>query len=438
MKRNNEAGYTLLLTLALIVVITGFIGSLSYLTLNQQSHVEKTDEKFLLSDITEMGIEFYRNRALEDYIQTANQVKRNVQDAISISPEQYDTEAKVRALELREERKGLQDLKTTISSYTTAIIPVEEPFIHFNLSTSPVEVVSSNPSFFRYKFNVMGSNTDNNEEYSFILKFPNKFLNVTILPGNSGNGSGSVDYSKTIPTPNFTPPTSTDECNGTYKDKTCISEDKTIRNINNSTVYYQGDTDTNNANHIDFNNSELIIDGNLDAKNLRDVENISILVNGDTSIDHFFPTNVRLYSSGTLSLNKHITIKDSKIRSLGPLIATKKGITLSNSHMVLEGNGNTIDPFDVTDNSTVCIKDDSSLDELYIDSTSSVYILNTANRTGLDLKNSKSPIRVDEKTFNEKCYGVSSTEEGIAIEIDSNLSITPESILDEVEYDTIN
>lgn len=438
MIKNNEAGYTLLLTLALIVIITGFIGSLSYLTLNQQSQVEKTDEKFLLSDITEMGIEFYRNQALQDYIQTAIKVKDEVQDKITNSPGDYDTEAKIRALELSEERIGLLELKDTISKYEPGIIPVEDP-IHFTLSTSPVEVASSNPSFFRYKFNVMGSNTKNSEEYSFILKFPNKFLNVTISPGNPGDGSGSVDYSKTIPTPNFTPPTPTEKCNGTYKNKTCISEDKTIRNINNSTVYYQGDTDTNNANHIDFNNSVLIIDGNLDAKNLRGVENISILVNGDTSIDHFFPTNVRLYSSGTLSLNKDVTITDSNIRSLGPLIATKKGITLSESHMVLEGRGNSIDPFDVTNNSTVCIKDDSSIDQLYIDSTSFVYILNSANRTGSDSKNSKkSPVQVDHKVFNEKCYGVSDSEQGIGIDIESNLTITPESILDEVDYDTLN
>ena len=439
LNRNNESGYTLLLTLALIVIIVGFIGTLSLLTLTQQKQVENTEEKFLLSDITEMGIEYYRTQAHEDYVKTANQVKNNVQDAISRFPEQYDTEVEVRALESREERSGLENLKTTISSYTTNLIPVEEPFIHFNLSTSPFEVASSNPSFFRYKFNVTGSNTDNSEDYSFILIFPNKFLNVTISPANPGNGSGhTVDYSKTIPTPNFTPSTPTDNCNGTYKNKTCISEDKTIRNIENSTVYFQDDTDANNANHIDFNNSSLIIDGNLDAKNLQGVRNVSILVNGDTSIDQFDATNVRLYSSGALSLNKHITIHDSTIRSLGPILATKKGMTLSKTHMVLEGRDNSIDPFNVTNNSTVCIKDASTLEELYIDSTSIVYIIDTAKLTWSNTVNSKLPIRIDDKTFNEKCYGVSVSEEGIGIEIESNLTITPESILDEVDYDSTN
>ncbi|MFX3674580.1 MAG: hypothetical protein ACE3JQ_09050 [Paenisporosarcina sp.] len=440
MKRNNEAGYTLLLTLALIVIVIGFIGTLSFLTLNQQTQVENTDEKFLLSDVTEMGIEYYRNLALEDYVKTVNQVKENIQDEISNSPkEKYDTEAEVRALEISKERLGLHNLKTTLSSYSINPIPIEEPLLNFSLSSAPYEVESSNPSFFRYKFTVKGSNENESEIYSFTVLLPTKLIHVSISPSGNGNGADSIiNYSKTIPTPNFSPPTNLKNCNGTYTDKECISTSKFIKDIENSKVYYQGDIGTNSANNTDFKKSIMIVDGNLDAKNFNGISNVSIFVNGSTSIDQLNATNINLYSSGTISLNKHITISDSKIRSMGALFATNKGMSLSNVHMVLEGENNSIDPFSVTNSSTVCIKDDSDLDELYIDSSSSVYILNSAIRTGLNIRNSKLPEMVDINSFNEKCYGVSNSNNEIVITIDSNLSITPETILEEIDFDESN
>lgn len=60
----NQTGYTLLLTLLLIVLIFGFVGTLTFSAITQQTQVEKIDEKFLLSDITEMGVEYYRGKSV--------------------------------------------------------------------------------------------------------------------------------------------------------------------------------------------------------------------------------------------------------------------------------------------------------------------------------------------------------------------------------------
>ena len=438
MIRNNENGYTLLVTLAIILIITSFIGTLSFLTLNQQSQVENTDEDFLLSDITEMGIDYYRNRVLNDYVKVINKVEENIKKEIDEdkknSTKLYDTEDELKKLEDSKELEGIEILIDSLSDYDEVEIDIEASKLTFTLTESPYEY-KSNETYLQFKFFIEGSNSVNKEKYSFIIRLPKNLVDLTINHSDPGNGSGQIDYNKTIPTPNFSPPLLTEDCNGTYKNKTCISSSKFIKNIENSTVYFKDDISTNSANNTDFNQSFIIIDGNLDAKNFQGITDVSIFVNGDTSIDQLLATNINLYSSGALYLNKHININDSNIRSLGAVHATKKGMTISNTHMVLEGNDNIIDPFKVMNSSTVCIKNDSSLDELYIDPTSSVFILNSANRTGQNINGSKLPLIVDIDTFNKYCYGVSDSNGGIDVDIISDVNVTPESILNEIDYD---
>lgn len=434
MKRYNESGYTLLLALALILIITSFIGTLSFLTLNQQTQVEKTDENFLLSDITEMGIEYYRSRVYEDYVRTIHKVRDNIEEKIAKSPKLYDTEAEVAALEKAEEFNGIMDLKSTLSTYDVKSISIEEPKLTFSLTESPYEY-ESNDTYLQLKFLIEGNNSVNQEKYSFNIRLPKNLIDLSINNSVPGSGSGQIDFSKTIPTPNFSPPLGTEACKGNYINKTCISESKFIKDIENSTVYFKDNISTNSANNTDFKDSSIIIDGNLDAKNFQGIEDVSIFVNGDTSIDQLSASNINLFSSGVLNLNKHINIFDSNIRSIGAVNATKKGMTISNTHMVLEGDGNTIDPFKVTNSSTVCIKKDSSLDDLYIDATSSVIILNTANRSGQNTNGSKLPLIVDIDTFNKNCYGVSDSDGGIDVEIISDVNVTHESILNDIDYD---
>lgn len=437
MNQNNESGYTLLLTLALILIITSFIGTLSFLTLNQQTQVEKTDEDFLLSDLTEMGIEYYRSRVFEDYVRVIKQVKEKIDKELTNSPELYNTTDKVEKLEKDEEDIGIRALITILSSYNVNSIAIEQSdSLNFSLTESPYEFESTE-TYIQFKFLIAGSNGVNQEKYSFNIRLPKNLVDMTVT--NPGNGSGTIDYSKTIKDPVFTPPIGTDYCNENYTNTPCINDSdkkkEAIKDILNSTVYFIGNTVANSANNTDFKESLLIINGDLDAKNFNTINNVSIFVNGDTSIDQLNAYSLKLYSSGKLELNKHITINDSNIRVLGTVFATKKGMTISNTHMVLEGVNNTIDPFTITNSSTVCIKNDSSLDELYIDSTSSVFILNTANRSGQNSNGSKLPLSVDIDTFNKNCYGESNSTGGINVEYGEQVNFTPESILTEIDYD---
>lgn len=437
MIHKNENGYTLLLTLAIILIITSFIGTLSFLTLNQQTQVEKTDEDFLLSDLTEMGIEYYRSRVFEDYVRVIKEVREKIDRELTNSPELYNTTDKVEKLEKDEEDIGIRTLITILSSYNVNSIAIEQSdSLIFSLIESPYEFESTE-TYIQFKFLIAGSNSVNQEKYSFTIRLPKNLVDMTVT-NNPGNGSGTIDYSKTIKAPVFTPPIGTDNCNENYTNTPCINDSdkkkEAIKDILNSTVYFIGDTVANSANNTDFKESLLIINGDLDAKNFNTIKNVSIFVNGDTSIDQLNAYSLKLFSSGKLELNKHITINDSNIRVLGAVFATKKGMTISNTHMVLEGVNNTIDPFIIKNSSTVCIKNNSSLDELYIDSTSSVFILNTANRSGQNSNGSKLPLSLDIDTFNKNCYGESNSIGGINVEFGEQVKFTPESILNEIDY----
>lgn len=431
MIRKNENGYTLLLTLALILVITSFIGTLSFLTLNQQNQVENTDEDFLLSDITEMGIEYYRTRIFEDYMKIIKQVEENINEELNNFPEKYETKKNVEDLEIEKELEGIRDLKAIMSAYEVRAITIEEPKLTFSLAKSPYEFESTE-TYIQFKFLIEGSNSVNREKYSFNIRLPKNLVDLTIA--NSGNGTGTISDSF------FNPPVDTEYCNDDYKDTLCISNSdkkkESIKNIVSSTIYFIGDTVVNNAKHHDFNESLLIINGNLEAQNFKS-DNVSIFVNGNTSFDHFEVNKLNLYSSGTLNLTKQITISNSKIRSIGPLQVinnSNEPMKIINSHLLMEGSNNYIESLDVKDSSTVCIKNDSTIDDLKIDESSNVLILNSVKRMDYDLNSTKEPITVDIDTFNKNCYEISDSNGGIDVGIISDVIITPESILNEIDY----
>lgn len=441
MIRKNENGYTLLLTLAIILIITSFIGTLSFLTLNQQTQVENTDEDFLLSDITEMGIEYYRSRVFEDYVRIIKQVEKNINEELNNFPKKYETKKEVEDLEIKKELEGIRDLKAilctdearaNLCAYEVKAIPIEEPKLTFSLIESPYEFESTE-TYIQFKFLIEGSNSINQEKYSFNIRLPKNLVDLTIT--NFGNGTGTISDSF------FNPPVDTKYCNNDYKDTICISNSdkkkESIKNIVSSTVYFIGDTVVNNANHHDFNESLLIINGNLEAQNFKS-DKVSIFVNGNTSFDHFEVNKLSLYSSGTLNLTKHITISNSKIRSIGPLQVinnSNESMKITNSHLLMEGSNNYIESLDVKDSSTVCIKNDSTIDDLKIDESSDVLILNSVKRMEYDLNSTKEPITVDIDTFNKSCYEISDSNGGIDVGVISNVNVTPESILNEIDYD---
>lgn len=428
----NQTGYTLLLTLLLIVLVFGFIGSLMFSAITQQTQVEKTDEKFLLSDITNMGVEYYRGKVINDFVAVASDVKSEIQLKLeNDGNDKYKTEESIRELEQNEEELGMNNLLDNINDYTYDPVSKDEVTTLFFQNKEPTIINNkTSPNVF-ITFFITAKHLSEEKNSSFKITIPRKMVIVQI---NTADTESGIDYSNTIQNPNFTIPPNTEECNGDYTNNECTTSGiKKIGNIDNSTIYYLGDLDSIPANKSDFNESNIYVLGNLDAGNLKDIENLSLLVNGDAEFHQISATFFNLFTSGDILFKHFTTFTNSKIRSFGKMTATFKGITLNKSHMLLEGINNDLD-IKVEESSTLCIKDNSKLNNLYIDSTSNVYIIDSATRTGTNSSGSKLPQVVDIKNFNEKCYGVSSPGE-INVIIDTATAISPESILDEIEYD---
>ena len=454
MIRKNENGYTLLLTLAIILIITSFIGTLSFLTLNQQTQVENTDEDFLLSDITEMGIEYYRSRVFEDYVRVIKQVEKNINEELNNFPEKYVTKKEVEDLEIEKELEGIRDLKAilctdearaNLCAYEVKAIPIEEPKLTFSLIESPYEFESTE-RYLQFKFLIEGSNSVNQEKYSFNIRLPKNFVDLSIT--NPVNGNGSIDYSKTIKYPVFTPPLDTKYCKDVGESNKCISQSNELKNnevkkLDNLTVYFTGDVILNNPSNTTFNSTLIIDEGNFTAGNLIKVDFLSIFVKGDIIIDQLKNKSiVNLFSTQTISFTKHVDLLNSKIRSLGNLNVkndSEQAMTISNTHILLEGKDNYIQSLHAKENSIVCIKDDTNIEKLYIDESSFVYILDTVPNFEYNLgsESEKLPIIINEGDFKEKCYGIGTSDE-IEVNVETEVEITAESILNEIDYDLID
>jgi hypothetical protein len=425
----NQTGYTLLLTLLLIVLVFGFIGSLMFSAITQQTQVEKTDEKFLLSDITAMGVEYYRGKIINNYVTVASNVKSEVELKLKNAKiDEYKTEESIRELEQNEEELGMIKLLGLINNYTFDPVSKDEVTTLFFQNKEPTIINNeTSPNVF-ITFFITAKHLSEEKNSSFKISIPRKMIIVQI---NTEDG-GSIDNSNTIQNPNFTIPPNTKDCNGNYTNNKCTTSGiKKIGNIDNSTIYYLGDLDSIPANKSDFNKSNIYVLGNLNAGNLKDIDNLSLFVNGDAEFHQISATFFNLFTSGDILFDHFTTFTNSKIRSLGKMTATFKGVKLNKSHMLLEGINNDLD-IKVEESSTLCIKENSRLNNLYIDSTSNVYIIDSATRTGANSSGSKLPQVVDLNTFNEKCYGVS---DEIGVIIDTTTTITPESILDEIKYD---
>jgi hypothetical protein len=428
----NQTGYTLLLTLLLIVLIFGFVGTLTFSTITQQTQVEKIDEKFLLSDITEMGVEYYRSKVINDYVTIASDVKSEIQLKLkNAENEEYITEESIRELERNEEEVGMIKLIDLINDYTFDPVSKDEVTSLFFQFKEPTIINSRTSPNVLITFFITSKHLADTKNSSFNISIPRKMVIVQIV---TGNGGSEIDYSNTIQNPNFTIPPNTEECNGNYSNNECTSSGiRKIENIDNSTIYHLGDLDPIPVNKSDFTDSYIYVLGNMNAGNLKDIDNLSLLVNGDAVFHQIYATFFNLYTSGDILFDSFTSFTNSKIRSLGKITATFKGIELNKSHMLLEGINNDLD-IKVEESSTLCIKENSRLNNLYIDSTSNVYIIDSATRTGTNSNGTRLPQVVDTKTFNDKCYGVSIPGE-IGVIIDTTTTISPESILVEIDYD---
>lgn len=489
----NQQGYTLLLTLLLVIMISGFIGTLSFLTLSQQTQTEKTDENFLLSDVTEMGVEFYRANVINIYLEEVLLLKESIDNLVR----DQDFEQKANELE----SQTLASIETRIKNLSQEHIMVQnEDSVSHQIESTPT-ISTSNQNMIVAAF-INGSVNGRTEQYKVTFKLPNNLVTITVKPGE-GNG-GETEYGTVVAPPNFNetlpspyPPSGTELCPPKPKNnekwssiicKTSVPFD--IDHLDSSTVYVTGPIDFSNANNNNYGDSELYVDGDLNMKNLNsngglsfyingqadfdnlnnsedvsiqatgsatfhnlnNIKNLSVMLNGSGTFHNMSGSDFTLYTSGNATFGNINNLTDSQLEIRGITTfnqnsefsntishhvgsASAQKLKLDRSTMIFEAPLSQSGPFEVKNSSKACIRSTSNLGMLDIDRTSEVYLLEGKAFTYTLQGGSRQPTYLNPNEFEVQCSLSGSGAGNPSYDVEYETSVSGDSILREVEYE---
>jgi len=350
----NEMGYTLLLTLIIIIMITVFFSSFALSAMSQQKQVEKTDNTFEVTAIAEMGVEYYQAKveaAIEIARLKIEELKRKYESDIAKS--KTETERNNLKYNLDEAIKKVKsDLKTKIEGYQ--FINVEKTLgdnseKSFGLKSRPIfdgEILI---------MNVVGNINSKEKWLTAYFNFPASLAS----PGPQGNTTGSTNgkYRALFEPPTF-PETSksssinscplVDSTSGSINTEfICHSSslDK-LGNILNLNLYYTGNYELQNLNENFKNLNNFYANSSTKITNLKPKENSSFYINGETIIDSIDkPNNTTIYSKGKIEINSLNNIEKLNIYSNNTInfknAIEAKNITLDAADVLFNNLNNT-------------------------------------------------------------------------------------------------
>jgi len=480
-------------------MISGFIGTLSFLTLSQQTQTEKTDENFLLSDVTEMGVEFYRANVINIYLDEVLSLKKSIDNLVR------DKDFEQKANEL--ESQTLLTIETRIKNLSQEQILVQnEDSISHQISSTPT--ISNNNQNMLVTAFINGSVNVRTEQYKVTIKLPTNIITITVKQGDNTGGGTEVGtvvqppiFNETIPTPY--PPPGIELCppppqkKGKWSSIICkTSVPFDIDNLDGSTVYVTGPIDFSNANNNNYGDSELFVNGNLNMKNLisngglsfyingqadfdnlnnsenvliqatgsatfhnlNNINNLSVFLNGSGTFHNISGTDFTLFTGGDFTLGDinnlidifNITNSQIEVRGTTTLnrnavftntishhveSASVQNLKLDESTMIFEAPLSQSGSFIVKNSSKVCIRSASNLDKLDIDSTSEVYMLESHAITYTLQGGSRQPTVLSPSEFDLKCSLSGPGADNPSYDVDYETSISGDSILKDIEYD---
>lgn len=482
--RRNEKGYTLLLTLLVIIIIVSLFTTFAFASVTQQKQVEKTDLSFEAMSVTEMGVEYYQTAVLNIYLTNVSNMQMQLDDCIQdLDSKEPDYEQEIRT---NCERPYIEKIKDEINllpeNYTIAD---NVYFIYEHQS------VKEQNGLIMINMEVRGFIPEESKSIKAYFKLP---LNLLIVKESDGDTEGTLinppDFTKTYPTP----PSNIMSCPSDSKNWygiTCITDNlKDMDYLSKSTVFLTKGGSFSNLNNNDYENSTLYVDGGLTLSNINKNTNISYYINGEATFDNLNSStnvivqtngpasfgngksinNVTVYANGGITMG-NIGGEKLTLYSNGPL--TTNNIVLSNSTIEVKGEGtfdnssfsnsnihitgtssfkdieldrstvyldavvNSGNSFKLTNESKACLRGPGVLGKLEIDHSSHVYLLEGSAFTYDDYKGSKSPERVSEKDF-EKLCSIAGKSPGYDVEVDPNTSVTEDDIIDNIEYSYSN
>ncbi|QUG42246.1 hypothetical protein KD050_02830 [Psychrobacillus sp. INOP01] len=322
----NEKGYTLILTLIIIIVIVSLFSTFAFAAITQQKQVEITDDTYEVTAIAEMGVEYYRAEII-NLVEIYRQKTVVEVNAVESDTKLTDTEKQTKIekindnnlIELRDEVQGItlgQTEKTTL-----------DPSAHkyFRLVTQPSFSVE-NPK--NLTIEVEGKLKEEVKIISAKFYFPTNLVTSTPITGDGGSddgsGNGGNGIGKLITPPIF-PDTNyhlgTRKCSelmsSNQTKNTCYSD--TINGLNKLkelNLYYTGVSHIQNINQNFESLANFYANSNITMESLKPINDRNYYINGKAvfkELDN--ASNSLIYASDDIELFTTNNMKSLKIYS---------------------------------------------------------------------------------------------------------------------------
>ncbi|TQR14842.1 hypothetical protein [Psychrobacillus soli] len=350
-KVHNEQGYTLLLTIVLISVVILLSATFTIKALSQQKQVERTDDTYEVTAITEMGVEYYRAKIL------------NI-----ISKYSNDTYNKL--TELRVKNELTQDIIDSVLA--TQMLKLEESIglflnnskgekVYFSDLSQTIffQIPEDNPTKGYFSVNrgsdgswtieVAGSihNGSKSKIISATIKIPDQYYLATATetsgvlpiqpdpPPNSLNITFDSLINAPQPFPSVLPSQEVSSCGSSYIDKTCVDNNfSNLAALKNSIIYTNGSKNFSGNGLASNANSAIYVNGDMKTTSLNNLhKGINFYVSGKVTIPNAInPSGFLIWSKDNISIggfNNLINSTDQKSDRVE--LYTLKKITIQNA-----------------------------------------------------------------------------------------------------------
>lgn len=397
---NKQSGYTLIITLVLIVLILMFTATFSVASMNQAKQVERTDESYVALSMAEMGTEFVTNKInriiitqQSSLIADINLISKNLPAADYNSAIQSKISSRKRetATQIINYLRNLEDSIDGNTYYTAS-----KKRTNYN-STNEIDNLILTNTYNETIFGVSSTNGGNAK----------KSIDITInIPENIG-----INYAiSSVPTgtPTYITSYKNFKCNVNF---TCNSSDVTFSNNTptfTNNLYYKGS--------ITFNKLD-------PPKNKKpaDLNGITVYSEKGILITH---NQGYVYNSKLVTNELSFTSPSASMKTY-----FNNSFIYANSIKISKVNNKTVN----LDNSTLCLAD-SKWEEsgnYNLINNSKIYVLNPAKSS--QSSNTSSIRYLSKENFETLCNAVVTVENSNNSQ-NVNLNYVPYSAISDITY----
>lgn len=415
-KLHNEQGYTLLITLGVLILITLFLTSFQVIAINNAKQIQSSDETYEVTSIAEMGVEYYAGGAtyiIEQYMDKGSEKGKLTAEVVkdiniyikgqknnTVDQSIIDNHKKILSESII---KDINDFfKTTPNDVLYNLVNIQEVDEKYALQ----------PEFQKWLFTVEGKIPNSSKTQKIAAEFSLENFEI-ITPTLVEN---EEEQSITIPEQKFATENRTNLSVGSFSGNDFHVEYfnptnaeisalgnvniSGMNNMNGLEIVANGNVKINYA--TDFNNLNLSAT-TVEFNNLNKIFKSTINVFGDAKIEilnNFFNSNV--FINGGLVVNSKIEMNNNHEDNKGSSVIVMGDAKIENlllsyfskSKIYIGRNLTVNEKLEINkEHGSVIVNGDASITTLSNFSPSNVYI--HGGLTVKDLKNSQGSINVN-------------------------------------------